>query len=137
MRRVEPNSLRDRVDIRIATELDRRLVDRLAAGSGRSRRVARAGAFLLATGVHVATIGLLALGFALLVLGDNWVQRLMAVLVLLPPAALLLPRRSEETLDQVDASAAPEFTALLGELAGALDCAAPTYVAIDADINAS
>jgi len=134
---VEPKSLRERVDVRIATELDRRLVDRLAAGGGRSRRVARVGAFLMATGVHLATIGLLALGLVLLVLGDNWVQRLLAIPALLPPAVLLIPRRSDETLEQVVPAAAPEFTALLGELTEALGSAPPTYVAIDADINAS
>ncbi len=134
---MEPKSLTARVDTRIATELDRRLVDRLTAGGGRSRRVARAGAFLMATGVHLTAIGLLALGVALLVLGDNWVQRLLAVPALLPPVALLLTRRSEETLEQVDASAAPEFTALLGELAEALGSVPPTYVAVDGDINAS
>jgi Zn-dependent protease with chaperone function len=137
MPRVEPESLRARVDNRIASELDRRLVDRLVAGGGRSRRTARAGSFLMATGVHVAAIAVVAVGLSIVVLGDNWVQRVLGGVLLLPGVVLVLPRRSDETLDQVVPEAAPQFTALLRELTAALGTPPPTYVAIDSDINAS
>ncbi|WP_028645304.1 M48 family metallopeptidase [Nocardioides sp. URHA0020] len=134
---MERQSFRDRVDTRIATQLDRRLVDRLVDGGGRSRRMARAGSFVMATAVHVATFALVALGVGLVLLGDNWVQRALGIVVLLPPGVLLLPRRSEDAVELVvDPQAAPRLTALLAELAAALRTEPPTYVAICGDINA-
>lgn len=136
MRRVDGNSFRDRVDARIGSELDRRLVDRLVGTGGRARRVARVASYLMATAVYAALLCLLVAGGALLLLGDNWVQRALGVLPLLPMVALLLPRRSDEVLHEVDGEAAPTFTALLAEVAQALGTQPPTYVAVSEDINA-
>lgn len=136
MRRVDGNSFRDRVDARIGSELDRRLVDRLVGTGGRARRVARVASYLMATAVYAALLCLLVAGGALLLLGDNWVQRALGVLPLLPMVALLLPRRSDEVLHEVGGEAAPTFTALLAEVAQALGTQPPTYVAVSEDINA-
>lgn len=127
--------MRDRVDARIATELDRRLVDRFVDTGGQVRRRARAASFLMATAVHLVVVAIVALGGWLVVLGDNWVQRALGLIVLLPVVALV-PGRSKETLEHITPAAAPELTALLRELSAALGTQPPTYVGMDESINA-
>jgi Zn-dependent protease with chaperone function len=135
MPRVEPMTMRARVDTRLATELDRRLVDRFVDTGGQVRRRARVASFLMATVVHLAVVALVALGGWLVVLGDNWVQRVLGLVVLLPVAALV-PGRSRERLEHVTPEAAPELTALLRDLSEALGTRPPTYVGMNEDINA-
>ena len=132
---MEPESLRSRVDTRIATVLDRRLVDQLVAGGGKAGTVARFASIAMATLVYVAAAVLVACGVALIVSGDNWVQRMIGI-VLLAPVLLLVRRSSRDEVEWVDLAACPEFTGLVSEVAATLGTPAPTRIGIDDDINA-
>lgn len=137
MRRVEQKSLRARVDAGVATRLDTRVVDRLVAAGGRTRRFARWTSYLLATAVYAVVLAFLVVGVALLVGGDNWVQRVLGVLAVLPVVVLVLPARSHDTTVEVTPERAPHLTALVHELCTALGTRPPTYIGIDEAINAS
>lgn len=132
---VEPKSFLARVDTRVATQLDRRLVDRLVEGGGRTRPAARVAALTLATLVYLVVIGLAGAFAALLVLGENWVQRSIGVLPLVP-LVLLVRRSSDDEVDRVDPATAPEYTALVAEVAAILGTPAPTFMGINDEFNA-
>ncbi|KQW43079.1 hypothetical protein ASC77_22595 [Nocardioides sp. Root1257] len=117
-------SLRERIDGQDATSI------------GRPRPAARVAAFVLATVIHLVTLAIAVLGGWLVELGDNWVQRTLGIVVLLPVLALVLPRRGHESHELVQPDTAPEFMSLLRELSDSLGTPAPTYVALDASINA-
>ncbi len=128
--------MRDRIDERIASRLDDRLVARLVGSGGTSRQLARRAAFALAGCVHLTALAVTTAGVLLAVSGDNVVQRVIGAVLLLPVVLLVLPRRSDEQLDVVDPDAAPEFTAFVGRVAAVLGTPPPTLVAFTEDINA-
>ncbi|GAA4713784.1 M48 family metallopeptidase [Nocardioides conyzicola] len=132
---MEPTSLRARVDARIAAELDRRLVDRLVAAGGRARPAARVTSIMMATLVYLVVAALVAGGAVLIVLGDNWVQRAIGFIPL-APVVLLVRRRPQDDIERVDPAAAPEFSALVDEVAAVLGTPAPTFIGINHDNNA-
>lgn len=132
---MESQKFRERVDTRVATALDRRLVDRMA-GSRAYWSPAGFVSIAMATLVHLVVVALTVGGLGLIVLGDNVPQRIAGGVVLLP--VLLLVRGRERRDDvRVEPAAAPAFTALVEEVARALGTRPPTYIGIDDDINAS
>ncbi|SDD04783.1 M48 family metalloprotease [Nocardioides lianchengensis] len=132
----EHQRLRERVDARVAAVLDRRTVDRLSTPSSRAvPPPAAIIALALATVVHLSVLTLLAGGVGLVVAGDNLVQRLAGIVLLLP-VLLLVRRPHRDGADEVTPEAAPVLTDLVAEVAGALGTRPPTYLGIDEDTNA-
>lgn len=133
---VETKSFRARVDQRVATTWDRRAVDRLATADGRTHRSwTRGTAVVMATVVHLVVLALLAGGLGLLLLGDNLVQRILGVVVLVPAVPLLRTGRVRPDIT-LDPQTAPVFTALVAELAEGLGTRPPTMIGFNEDYNA-
>ena len=115
---------------------DRRAVDRLATADGRTHRSwTRGTAVVMATVVHLVVLALLAGGLGLLLLGDNLVQRILGVVVLVPAVPLLRTGRVRPDIT-LDPQTAPVFTALVAELAEGLGTRPPTMIGFNEDYNA-
>jgi len=131
----DPSRLTDR----IATDMSRRLVDRLAADRDQ-RRIwpSRVLVRLLASVVHLTTVGLLVGGVWLLVTGDTWPLRTLGGLGVVTAVALVprLPPRPGGVA-MVDRAHAPELFALLEEVATTVDSPALDAVGFYPDFNAA
>lgn len=131
-----PDTFARRLDARVAQALDKRLVDRVSAGSGHG--LARIAAYVLVTPVHLAGLALALCGVLLLVRGDGWWAWLaggfvLAVAWLVRPHVL---HAADPDSIRVEPGTAPELTALVGEVAGLLGTPAPSELRVDAAFNA-
>lgn len=124
-----------RLDARVAEAVDRRLVDRMTAGSNRG--LARLAAFALATPVHLVSVAVLAAAAFVAVRGDSmWTWAiaffLAAVAWVTRPRLLQWPDPESIRVDQ----SAPELVALVGEVCALAGTRPPAQVRIDTGINA-
>jgi len=122
---------------RLAGSMSRRLVDELAAAR-QKRRVTPGGIaiYVLATAVHMVTLGFLAVGLWLLIGGDSWPMRVVGVVCLLVVAAVV-PRVVRTDRGEDIRSSAPATTALVAEIAQLVGGPVPTAIHISDDLNAT
>ena len=116
---------------RLATELQ-------AAGELRPRlTAAKAGAYVIAAGVHLFTLALLAGGVAAIVVEPN-VASILIGLAMISAGLSMRPRVPREPAGVVlDPAAAPALHALAGRVADALGRPAPAAIIADSRWNAS
>lgn len=131
-----PTTFAQRLDARVAEALDKRLVEQVSTGSGRG--VARALAFVLVTPVHLAGLALALAGLLLIVRGDGWWDRAIAVF-LLALAWVVRPHvlhGVDPDSVRVDPAEAPTYAAFVAEVAELLGTRAPTELRVDGEFNA-
>ena len=132
-----PDTFGQRLDARVATALDQRLLARIS--SGRESGLSRALACLLVTPVHLVSLLVVAAAVAMVVLGEGWWSWVVAAFLLLVAwftrPTLLAPAVPGTQL--VDQAAAPALTHLVAEICTLAGTRPPEEIRVMSDYNAA